>query len=173
MCLERPQDNAQTCQDCDAKRGHVGILPIRHISIVSKSTSRVPCLQRAHVQTHSVAALTFRAAQIFANNFLYTKHCMCCRTDDLDHEAPTWTRAAAVAVFAMAGAGVAWAAEVSLGDATWSVSTGLGACLSAAVYEVHPLTGLSFALAWRGPRCTFVCCSCETCVVGKSPTRRA
>ncbi len=65
---------------------------------------------------------------------------MRCRIDDAGYEVPALIRAAAVAVFAAAGAGVAWAAEESLGDATWSVSTGLGACLAAAVYEVHVTT---------------------------------
>ncbi|KAK9836358.1 hypothetical protein WJX81_008368 [Elliptochloris bilobata] len=58
------------------------------------------------------------------------------QVEEAGYEAPAWVRAAAVAIVAAAGAGVAWAAEASLGDATWSVSTGLGACLAAAVYEV-------------------------------------
>ena len=56
---------------------------------------------------------------------------------------PAWVRGVAVAAFAAAGAGVAWAAQASLGDATWSVSTGIGACLAAAVYEVLRLSTTS------------------------------
>ncbi len=58
--------------------------------------------------------------------------------DDPTYAAPAWARAAGVVVFAGAGAGVAWALQASLGDSTWSVSTGIGACLAAAVYEARP-----------------------------------
>lgn len=59
------------------------------------------------------------------------------RVDEVGYEPPPWLRAMVVAGFMAAGAGVAWAAEASLGDATWSVSTGIGACLAAAVYEAR------------------------------------
>lgn len=58
---------------------------------------------------------------------------------------------------------MAWAAEASLGDATWSVSTGLGACLAAAVYEV-PFTGSHGYVL--GATLNFVCRSCEVHMIG-------
>ena len=77
-----------------------------------------------------------------------------CRIDDAGYGAPTLIRAAALAIFAAAGGGVAWAAEASLGDATWSVSTGMGACLAAAVYEVRMTDSVGYML---GATLSFVC----------------
>ncbi|KAJ9522378.1 hypothetical protein QJQ45_008154 [Haematococcus lacustris] len=54
----------------------------------------------------------------------------------LDYTAPWAVQAVAAALFAGAGLGVAGLWNSGLGDATWSVSTGLGACMAAFVYEV-------------------------------------
>jgi hypothetical protein len=58
------------------------------------------------------------------------------RVDDPAYSAPVLLRIPALLLFAGSGLGVAWALQAGLGDATWSVSTGLGACMAAAVYEV-------------------------------------
>ncbi|KAL4422128.1 hypothetical protein ABPG77_003413 [Micractinium sp. CCAP 211/92] len=55
--------------------------------------------------------------------------------DAIDYQVPLALQAAAVALFGATGVGVAAAFQVFLGDATWSVSTGLGALLGAAMYE--------------------------------------
>lgn len=39
-------------------------------------------------------------------------------------------------ISAASGIAVAWAFQAGLGDGTWSISTGIGACMAAAVYEV-------------------------------------
>ena len=44
-------------------------------------------------------------------------------------------RASAILFFALAGTSVAWSLAAALGDATWSVSTGIGSCFLAAIYE--------------------------------------
>lgn len=57
--------------------------------------------------------------------------------DAIDYTAPAWIRAGTVAIFA--GAGFATAATLGSllgGDASWSVSTGMGACVAAGMYEV-------------------------------------
>ncbi|GBF98356.1 hypothetical protein Rsub_11250 [Raphidocelis subcapitata] len=69
--------------------------------------------------------------------------------DDIGYEAPRWARAAAAAACLAGGAGVAALLSVSLGDATWSVSSGLGALVAAAVYEVGRPERLSGAEAIR------------------------
>ena len=57
--------------------------------------------------------------------------------DDASYDAPTPLRVANAGLFVLAGAGVAAALSAALGgEATWSVSTGIGACLAAAVYEL-------------------------------------
>ena len=53
-----------------------------------------------------------------------------------------------MAIFLAAGCGVAWALSAALGgEATWSVSTGVGAALAAGVYEVGRPARLSGAQA--------------------------
>lgn len=39
-------------------------------------------------------------------------------------------------LFGASGVAVAWVFQAGLGDGTWSISTGIGACMAAAVYEV-------------------------------------
>lgn len=56
--------------------------------------------------------------------------------DGLSYEAPLAVRAATVALFAASGGATAWFFSWAFGDATWAVSTGLGACIAAAVYEL-------------------------------------
>lgn len=57
-------------------------------------------------------------------------------TNDRDLQYPVALRAATVVLFAMSGTAVALALSTALGDATWSLSTGLGSCLIAGIYEV-------------------------------------
>lgn len=57
--------------------------------------------------------------------------------DAVEYEAPTALRVANGGVFLLSGAAVAVALSSALGgEATWSVSTGLGSCLAAGVYEL-------------------------------------
>ncbi len=56
--------------------------------------------------------------------------------DAVDYAAPGTIRAATALVFLLAGLSVAAALNLGLGDATWAVSSGLGACLASAVYEL-------------------------------------
>eukprot|EP00240_Pyramimonas_obovata_P005887 CAMPEP_0118921680 /NCGR_PEP_ID=MMETSP1169-20130426/879_1 /TAXON_ID=36882 /ORGANISM="Pyramimonas obovata, Strain CCMP722" /LENGTH=337 /DNA_ID=CAMNT_0006862443 /DNA_START=168 /DNA_END=1181 /DNA_ORIENTATION=+ len=56
--------------------------------------------------------------------------------DALSYEAPVAVRAATVSLFAVSGCATAWFFSWAFGDATWAVSTGLGACIAAAVYEL-------------------------------------
>lgn len=58
------------------------------------------------------------------------------KVDDPSYSAPLLIRAPTVLLFAASGIGVAWAFQAGLGDGTWSISTGIGACMAAAVYEV-------------------------------------
>lgn len=55
--------------------------------------------------------------------------------DAVDYSAPLTLRGAALAFTALCGVGTAWAFSLALGDATWSVSSGIGACIASAVYE--------------------------------------
>lgn len=55
--------------------------------------------------------------------------------DAIDYEAPGWTRTAAAALCLAGGAGIAAGLALTLGDATWSVSSGLGTLISAGVFE--------------------------------------
>lgn len=56
--------------------------------------------------------------------------------DAVDYEAPAWMRAATAALCLAGGAGTAAFFNWALGDATWAVSSGIGALFAAAVYEV-------------------------------------
>lgn len=60
----------------------------------------------------------------------------CCSVEAIDYVAPLWTRAAAVAICLLGGAATSVLLEASLGDATWAVSSGIGALFAAAVFEV-------------------------------------
>eukprot|EP00798_Chlamydomonas_sp_ICE-L_P032713 gene32713-3597_t len=55
--------------------------------------------------------------------------------DNVDYSAPTVLRAITVSIAIAAGFLVAYVFEQTLGDATWSVATGLGTCAAGAVYE--------------------------------------
>ena len=59
-----------------------------------------------------------------------------CSTSSNSLEYPLALRAAAIVLFAMGGSLVAAGLSSALGDATWSLSTGLGSCLVAGIYEV-------------------------------------
>jgi hypothetical protein len=68
--------------------------------------------------------------------------------DDASYEAPLGLRIANAGVFLALGCGVAFALSAALGgEATWSVSTGVGAALAAGVYEVGRPARLSGAQA--------------------------
>jgi hypothetical protein len=54
--------------------------------------------------------------------------------DAIDYRVPAALQAAAVALFAACGCAVAAAFQALLGDATWSVSTGLGSCMAVSAY---------------------------------------
>ncbi|GAX83120.1 hypothetical protein CEUSTIGMA_g10546.t1 [Chlamydomonas eustigma] len=56
--------------------------------------------------------------------------------DEVDYSAPAWAHAVTVAVCLASGAAIATSLSLGLGDATWSVSAGLGACLAAVMYDV-------------------------------------
>ncbi|PSC69498.1 hypothetical protein C2E20_7018 [Micractinium conductrix] len=56
--------------------------------------------------------------------------------DAIDYSVPAGVQVAAVAAFGVCGVALAAGLEALLGDATWSVSTGLGACMFAGMYEV-------------------------------------
>jgi hypothetical protein len=58
------------------------------------------------------------------------------RVDDPAYSAPLLIRLPALLLLGAGGLAVAWAFEAGLRDAMWSVSTGIGACIAAAVYEV-------------------------------------
>ncbi|KAL4451760.1 hypothetical protein ABPG75_007422 [Micractinium tetrahymenae] len=55
--------------------------------------------------------------------------------DAIDYQVPLALRAAAITLFGATGVAVAAAFQAFLGDATWSVSTGLGALMGAGMYE--------------------------------------
>jgi len=71
------------------------------------------------------------------------------RVDAVEYEAPTWVNAVAAAACLLGGAALAAAISLSLGDATWSVSSGIGALVAAAVYEVGRPQRLSGSEAVR------------------------
>ncbi|KAF5836277.1 hypothetical protein DUNSADRAFT_6185 [Dunaliella salina] len=56
--------------------------------------------------------------------------------DAIDYEVPLAIRVVTVLGFVAAGLGIAALFRAGLGDATWSTSSGLGACIAAGVYEV-------------------------------------
>lgn len=58
------------------------------------------------------------------------------RTSSSNLEYPLALRASAIVIFAVGGSLVAMGLSSALGDATWSLSTGLGSCLVAGIYEV-------------------------------------
>ncbi|KAK9825793.1 hypothetical protein WJX74_008115 [Apatococcus lobatus] len=58
------------------------------------------------------------------------------RTEDVGYEAPLPLKAATVLFFIAAGTATAWLIHSGLGDATWSVSSGIGTCAAAGLYEV-------------------------------------
>ena len=59
-----------------------------------------------------------------------------CSVEAIDYEAPLLLRALTVLFFSLCGTSVAWGFSAALGDATWSVSTGLGSLFAAGIYEV-------------------------------------
>ena len=86
----------------------------------------------------------------------------------MDYAAPAPLYAVTAALCGAAGLGVAWALQASLGDATWSVSTGLGVCVAGAVYEVGRPTRLSVdeAMTLEAQWVDFGGCVCPRCAHG-------
>ena len=73
----------------------------------------------------------------FLLKLLHTHTCLLLiRVDDQGYSAPSWIRALATGFCLTAGFGISLAFSLGLGDPTWSVSSGLGACAAAGVYEV-------------------------------------
>lgn len=56
--------------------------------------------------------------------------------DAVDYSAPTYLRVLVLALCGMGGVAVAVSLNASLGDATWSVSSGIGSCMAAGIYEI-------------------------------------
>ena len=56
--------------------------------------------------------------------------------NDLGYTAPQWIRLTVVAICIFEGLLVSTLLSSSLGDSTWAISSGLGACFAAGVYEV-------------------------------------
>ena len=56
--------------------------------------------------------------------------------DSVDFAYPPAVKAAVAGVFLLCGCSVAALLQWAFGEATWSVSTGLGSCIAAAVYEL-------------------------------------
>ncbi|GFR42698.1 hypothetical protein Agub_g3620, partial [Astrephomene gubernaculifera] len=52
------------------------------------------------------------------------------------NEAPGWLAPLAAAVCLASGLGISFTLQATLGDSTWALSTGLGACMAAGVYEL-------------------------------------
>jgi hypothetical protein len=65
------------------------------------------------------------------------------RVDAVDYSAPLWLRLAAGSVCGVGGVATAALFSAALGDATWSVSTGIGVCMAAGVYELGRPSRLS------------------------------
>jgi hypothetical protein len=65
------------------------------------------------------------------------------RVADVDYSAPLWLRLAAGSVCSAGGVATAALFSAALGDATWSVSTGIGVCMAAGVYELGRPSRLS------------------------------
>lgn len=86
--------------------------------------------------------------------------------EDPAYSAPLLIRAPTVLLFAASGAAVAWAFQAGLGDGTWSISTGIGACMAAAVYEVgrpdrlNPEEAVELESQWQefGKHAYTLCC---------------
>ncbi|KAL4856150.1 hypothetical protein ACK3TF_003300 [Chlorella vulgaris] len=56
--------------------------------------------------------------------------------DAIDYKVPVLVRLAAVATFAASGVAIAASSSALLGDEIWAVSTGLGTCMAAGMFEV-------------------------------------
>lgn len=69
--------------------------------------------------------------------------CIQTRLNDPAYEAPLPLKTAVGAITLATGTAMAVLFSGGLGDATWSVSTGLGACMAAGVYEVGRPTRMS------------------------------
>ncbi|KAG1665667.1 hypothetical protein FOA52_005457 [Chlamydomonas sp. UWO 241] len=63
--------------------------------------------------------------------------------DEMEYVAPVWIKGIAALGCLAFGTTVALALSQGLGDATWSVSTGIGACMGSAVYEAGRPTRLN------------------------------
>lgn len=72
-----------------------------------------------------------------------SSHSITYRQDDPEYEAPLPLRAAVGGITLATGTALAVLLSGGLGDATWSVSTGLGACMAAGMYEVGRPTRMS------------------------------
>lgn len=59
-----------------------------------------------------------------------------CRVDQVDYSAPSWVRGAAASACVCGGLTIAALLAWSLGDPTWSISSGIGALFAAAIFEV-------------------------------------
>jgi hypothetical protein len=59
-----------------------------------------------------------------------------CSVDAIDYKVPALVRLAAVATFAASGVAIAASSSALLGDEIWAVSTGLGTCMAAGMFEV-------------------------------------
>jgi hypothetical protein len=108
----------------------------------SPSSSRAPMM---HTHTHTLCTLTpYICRRLHRLLGMATGQ----PVDAAEYEAPPALRVANGALFALAGAAVALGCSAALGgEATWSVSTGLGAALAAGVYEVGRPPRLSAAQA--------------------------
>eukprot|EP00877_Chromochloris_zofingiensis_P010405 jgi/Chrzof1/5618/Cz16g09050.t1 len=58
------------------------------------------------------------------------------RVKDVDYVAPVWVQASAASICIAGGIVTAAVLDLSLGDSIWALSSGIGACIAAAVYEV-------------------------------------
>jgi hypothetical protein len=59
-----------------------------------------------------------------------------CSVDSVDYSAPMWVRSAAAVICLLGGITISLMFTLSLGDSSWAISTGLGTCLAAGVYEL-------------------------------------
>lgn len=74
--------------------------------------------------------------------------CPACSVDAIDYVVPLWIRAVAAATCLAGGVTVAGLLSAGLGgDATWAVSSGIGALFGAAVFEVGRPARLTVAEA--------------------------
>lgn len=65
-----------------------------------------------------------------------------CSVGQVDYAAPAWVKGAAAAACVCGGLSIAALLGFSLGDPTWSISSGIGALFAAAVFEVRAPTQL-------------------------------